>query len=168
MYKMKQNDGKRWTVQGDEADGRIVLRDVDDPDYTAETVIRIDDNGTLHIETCHGFEYTVTNKEGDGAVVEFAGPVNALLMQSLLPRMTYVHGTLVGKTDTMGDFVPIGEFMEQREQRHEETGSVNPRDKKGWRINMRFNNELAPWLPSFEGPGSKKKAHRVSGKFHRR
>lgn len=54
------------------------------------------------ITACSGYEYLIQDKEdGDGAEVTFSGPVNALLAQSLMPRMRYVPGTLRGMSEDM-------------------------------------------------------------------
>lgn len=164
LYKIKMGDGKRWSVEGSEAEGRLVLHELDRPENSIEVKVT---SGVLQIKTVHGYEYTITDKEGDGADVSFHGPVNALLSQSLLPRMTYVPETLSGMSSDMEDFVPIDEFMELREKRH--AGRVNPQDKFGWRVNMKFDNELCPWLPPFKATmRDKQAAKRKSGKFSRR
>lgn len=133
LYKIKMGDGKRWSVEGSEAEGRLVLHEIDRPENSIEVKTN---TGVLQIKTVHGYEYVIADKEGDGAEVSFHGPVNALLTQSLLPRMTYVPETLSGMSSDMDDFVPIDEFMELREKRH--AGRVNPQDKFGWRVNMKF------------------------------
>lgn len=164
LYKIKMGDGKRWSVEGSEAEGRLVLHEPERPENSIEIGVN---PGVLRIRTVHGYEYTVIDKEGDGADVSFHGPVNALLTQSLLPRMTYVPETLFGMSSDMEDFVPIGEFMELREKRHD--GQVNPQDRFGWRVNMKFDNELVPWLPPFKAVmRDKQAAKRKSGKFARR
>lgn len=164
LYKIKMGDGKRWSVEGSEVEGRLVLHEIDRPENSIEVKTN---TGVLQIKTVHGYEYVIADKEGDGAEVSFHGPVNALLTQSLLPRMTYVPETLSGMSSDMDDFVPIDEFMELREKRH--AGRVNPQDKFGWRVNMKFDNELVPWLPPFKAAmRDKQVAKRKSGKFSRR
>lgn len=164
LYKIKMGDGKRWSVEGSEAEGRLVLHEIDRPENSIEVKTN---TGVLQIKTVHGYEYVIADKEGDGAEVSFHGPVNALLTQSLLPRMTYVPETLSGMSSDMDDFVSIDEFMELREKRH--AGRVNPQDKFGWRVNMKFDNELVPWLPPFKAAmRDKQAAKRKSGKFSRR
>ena len=91
----------------------------------------------------------IEDKEGGGAEVSFQGPVNALLAQALMPRMTYVPGTLRAMSEDMPDYASIAEFMEIRAERN--AGCPNPQDRHGWRVNMKFNNELVPWLPPFNG-----------------
>lgn len=164
LYKIKMGDGRRWGVEGSAEEGRLILRQLDRSENNIEIKV---DPGVLMITTVHGYEYTVTDREGDGADVSFHGPVNALLTQSLLPRMTYVPETLFGMSSDMDDFVPIDEFMELREKRHD--GQVNPQDRFGWRVNMKFDNELVPWLPPFKAVMRDKQADkRKSGKFARR
>lgn len=145
VYMMKMGDGKRWTLIADTPQ-RMTLLEIDNPENKTE--VRLLPN-VLHFTTVRGFVYVVEDKKSNGAVVSFNGPVNALLMQFLMPRMTYVPQTLVGMSSDMPNFAPISEFMKQREMRH--NGQVNPQDKHGWRVNMKFNNELAPWFPPFHG-----------------
>ncbi len=163
LYKIEQGDGRRWILGSGESDNVLFLHEIKRP---KENFVHIEiGTGFLKFTTVHGFTYVVEDKEGDGAEVRFHGPVNALLTQSLLPRMTYVPETLVGMSGDMEDFVPIGEFMELREKRH--NGEVNPQDKFGWRVNMKFNNELVPWLPPFNGAMREKPKKKV-GKFSRK
>ena len=121
----------------------------------------------IHFTTVRGYVYLVEDKKGDGANVTFHGPVNALLTQSLMPRMTYIRKTLVGMCSDMSDYVSIAEFMAKREERH--NGEPNPQDKHGWRVNMKFDNELVPWLPAFEGEmRSKRQKKQRTGRFARK
>lgn len=162
LYKIKMGDSRRWIMEENSDEGIIFLYDLDRRDNVTKIRVLPD---VLHITSVRGFVYIIQNKKGDGATVSFHGPVNALLTQSLLPRMTYVPGTLMGMSADMEDFVPIAEYMELREKRH--NGEVNPQDKHGWRVNMQFNNELSPWLPPFHAlmrAIPKKK----SGKFARK
>ena len=169
LYKIKNGNGKKWNVEDDAKAGMLILRETGNPDNRTEIILR---DGTMQITTVHNHHYTIFNKKGDGAIVGFHGPVNALLMQSLLPRMTYVPGTLLATNDSFDGYVPIAEFMEARAKKHGD--KVNPQDKFGWRINQAFNNELAPWLPSYRGYdrqehiGSKKSRKNAAGKFSRK
>lgn len=164
LYKISKGNGKRWIVEYDANRQPAFLKEIDHPENVAAIKIL---PGALHFTTVRGYVYLVEDKKIDGACVTFCGPVNALLTQSLMPRMTYVQNTLVGMSSDMDDFVPIAEFMEKREERHK--GEVNPQDKYGWRVNMKFNNELVPWLPPFTGEmrSKPKKKERV-GKFARK
>lgn len=162
LYKINNGNGKRWTVEGCEADGHMVLREINYPENNVDVIIT---PGALKITTVRGYEYQITDLEGDGAEVVFHGPVNALLTQSLMPRLTYVPETLLATGSDMDCYVPIGEFMAHREKRHADR--INPQDKFGWRVNMKFNNELVPWLPSFKAERRDKQAKRKSGKFAR-
>lgn len=163
LYKMKMGHEHRWLVEGSTEDAEFKLREIRHPE---NSIIITSCPNLLTITTVNGFEYKISDKEGDGAKVFFHGPVNALLTQSLMPRMTYVPETLIGKTDEMEDFVSIQEFMELREQRHGENS--NPQDEHGWRVNMKFNNELFPWLPKFKGQmRDKSQKRKKSGKFNR-
>lgn len=162
LYKIEQGEGRRWLLGSGDSDNTLFLHELKRP---KENFVLIEiGTGVLKFTTVHGFIYVVTDKDGDGAEVSFHGPVNALLTQSLLPRMTYVPETLVGMSSDMEDYVPIAEFMKLREQRH--NGEVNPQDKFGWRVNMKFNNELTPWLPPFKGE-MREKPKKKSGKFFR-
>lgn len=164
LYKMLMGDGKRWTVEYDANGHPAFLHEIKRPENFV--TIKIIPHA-LHFTTVHGYVYLVEDKNGDGADVSFHGPVNALLTQSLMPRMTYVQETLVGMSSDMDDFVPIAEFMARREKRH--AGKVNPQDKHGWRVNMKFNNELVPWLPPFDGEmRSKPRKKQRVGKFSRK
>ena len=161
LYKIEQNANKRWGIDGDVKGNEFRLFKLDEPDKYVDVEV---DNGRLYFATVNGYFYEVVDNEEDGARVTFEGPVNAMLAQSLMPRMTYVHETLIAKYEDMDDYVGIQEFMEIREERHE--GQPNPQDKFGWRINMKFNNELRPWLPKFWGMKSLK-PQKKSSKFKR-
>ncbi|MCM1324606.1 MAG: hypothetical protein NC218_10830 [Acetobacter sp.] len=162
LYKIKTGDGKRWNLNDDAGANILSLEEIGRPENAV--TVRISPN-VLHFTTVHGYVYVVEDKKGDGASVTFNGPVNALLTQSLMPRMTYVPETLVGMCSDMDDYAPIDVFMEKREARH--NGRVNPQDKYGWRVNMKFNNELVPWLPPFNG-AFRDKPKKKSGKFARK
>ena len=163
FYKIKMGHERRWLVEGSTEDAEFKLREIRHPE---NSIIITSCPNLLKITTVNGFEYKISDKEGDGAKVFFHGPVNALLTQSLMPRLTYVPETLIGKTDEMEDFVSIQEFMELREQRHGENS--NPQDEHGWRVNMKFNNELFPWLPRFSGARRGRSQKKKNGKFTRR
>ncbi len=153
LNKIQAGKGKRWTIKKGKDDQTILLEEIGKPENVA--TVRVVPN-VLHITTVRGFVYIVEDKKSNGANVSFSGPVNALLAQSLMPHMTYVPQTLWGKTSDMFEYVPIQKFMELREKRH--NGRVNPQDQRGWRINMKFNNELTPWLPAFQSDfGNKNK-----------
>lgn len=152
LYKIGVNSGKKWLVEGNVSDKEFYLCEVNMPENKVKV---FSDEVSLKIQTANGYEYTITNKGKDGAEVVFAGPVNALLNQALVPRMTYVEGTLVGKSDDMSDFAPIGEFMKLRAERYGD--KPNPQDRHGWRVNMNFNNELYPYLPEYRGNKTKVK-----------
>ncbi len=164
LYKMKNLDGKRWRIEGKEEDGQFTLVDLHHEEN--KTSVYIESDGLKFI-TVNGYKYEVKDKVPDGAVVTFFGPVNALLTQSLMPRMTYVPNTLQGMYVDMDEFVPISEYMTIREERH--AGNPNPQDKHGWRVNMKFNNELVPFLPPYYGEmRAKKDEQKKVGKFARK
>ncbi len=163
LYKIEKGNNKRWLLEKNEDGSQIILRDLKRPDDNFVTIKVF--TQTLHITTAHGFVYVIQDKSGDGAEVSFNGPVNALLAQALMPRMTYVPQTLRAMSSDMDGFTDINEFMERRAQRH--NGKVNPQDKFGWRVNMKFNNELEDWLPPFKG-GMRDKSAKKSGKFSRK
>lgn len=162
LYKIEQGVNKRWGVEGSLNDSEFKLFDLEDPEKFVN--VQSSSNGVLFFETVSGYLYEVVDGETEGAVVTFAGPVNALLAQSLMPRMTYFSGTLKAKYDDMEDYVGIQEFMSIREERH--NGKPNPQDRYGWRVNMKFDNEFRPWLPKFWGMKSKK-PQKKSKKFKR-
>lgn len=167
LYKMKQLSCKKWNIDGDETSGHFELVDLNHEEN--KTLVMTGD-GYLKFITVGGYEYVVQDKTTDGAEVSFAGPVNALLTQSLMPRMTYVPNTLEGMSEDMEDFMPIAEYMAVRAERN--ARNPNPQDKNGWRVNMKFNNELTPFLPEFYGDGrenpKKRKRREKAGKFARR
>ena len=165
LYKMRMGDGKRWQVEGKEQDGVLFLHQLEKPENMTKVVIS---SNVLRITTVRGFEYVIFNKEKDGAEVSFHGPLNALMMQSLMPKMTYVPKTLVGMNSLMDDYVPIGEYMRLRSERHNNTGEVNPQDRFGWKLNYKFNNELVPWFPRFNGNKKVPSEKTRKGKFSRR
>lgn len=162
LYKIEKGAGKRWGIDGNVKDEKFKLFKLDEPEKYVD--VEVDDN-RLYFTTVNGYKYEVVDKVKDGAEVTFEGPVNALLAQSLLPRMTYVPNTLWGKYEDMELYVEIQDFMEIRELKHE--GKPNPQDKFGWRINMKFNNELVPWFPKFWGDNAVK-INKKKGKFSRR
>lgn len=164
LYKIIQGDGKRWKIAGDPSGTAFSLHDLKKPENFV-TIKSIP--GNLIIETINDFVYEITDKEGDGSNVCFHGPVNALLSQGLVPRMTYVPGTLIGKTDEMDEFVDIQEFMKLRAERYQLLGTENPQDKHGWRVNANFNNEFSPWFPPANNLRVEK-PKKKSGKFKRK
>ncbi len=94
------------------------------------------------------------NKGRKGCSVEFKGPLNGLMNQVLLPKMTYVHHTLEGKfVDRNGKdltkFMPIAEYCELRDEKNKQPNEYgktgNLQDYYGYQVNMKFNNEI----PSF-------------------
>lgn len=164
LYKISKGDGKRWDVEYDANGKPAFLRETGHPENFV--AVKVFPN-VIHFTTVRVYVYLVEDKKGDGANVTFHGPVNALLTQSLMPRMTYIRKTLVGMCSDMSDYVPIAEFMAKREERH--NGEPNPQDKHGWRVNMKFDNELVPWLPAFEGEmRSKRQKKQRTGKFARK
>lgn len=147
LYKIRMGDGKRWWLE--KIDGGYVLHQLypeGKEKQDNQSKVELKGEHTMVITTVRGFVYTIVDKEPDGAEVSYHGPLNALLMQSLLPRMTYVPETLVGMNNLMDDYVSIAEYMRLRKERHGE--NINPRDK--WsQLNRVFYNEI-PGLPTFE------------------
>lgn len=157
LGRIKDGDGKYWVVKESEDPKVVFLQEIRHPENM--TTVRMLPN-ILHITTVRGFVYVIEDKANKGANVTFSGPVNALLKQTLIPQMTYVPKTLRGMTSADKDgYMPIGVFMERRKARH--NGQVNPQDKNGWKVNMRFNNELAPWLPAYKEPMNNRSFKRV-------
>lgn len=160
LYKIARGGGKRWNVvKKDEK--HLILQDIQNPEN--QTLVDVYSD-IVKITTAHGYVYTIVNKDGDGAEVDFQGPVNALLTQSLMPRLTYVPYTLRAMSSDMTGFVGIDEFMARRSERY--GNKPNPQDVHGWRVNMKFHNELVPWLPAFKSQ-MREKTPRRSGKFVR-
>ncbi len=147
FYKVRMGDGKRWWLE--KIDGGYVLHQLypegkEKQDNQSKVELR--GEHTMVITTVRGFVYTIVDKEPDGAEVSYHGPLNSILMQSLMPRMTYVPKTLVGMNNLMDDYVPIDEFMALRAERH--GNEPNPRDAKS-QVNRVFYNEI-PGLPKFK------------------
>ena len=145
MFKIKQLNGKRWRIEGQEEYGRFLLVDLKHEDNIMQVYYN---KMFLKFVTASGYQYTIWDKSTTGAEVCFVGPVNALLRQSMMPYMTYVPNTLEGKYADMEDSVPIRDYMAIRAERHQE--DVNPQDAYGWRVNRKFNNELTPFFPAFD------------------
>ena len=166
LYKISQGQGRRWTIDGNLESSEFKLRDIKRPE---NFIIVTKAPSKMTITTVSGYVYEITDKKGDGAKVIFHGAVNGLLVQGLLPRMTYVSGTLKGKTEDMDEFVSIDEFMETRQKRYDELGTQNPQDKHGWKVNAKFHNELCPWLPASNNfKSSPREKTKKSGKFSRK
>ena len=115
MYKIRMGDGKRWNIDGDEECGHITLME---PGRSVNNTLVLLGQGYMRIITaCSGYEYLIQDKEdGDGAEVTFSGPVNALLAQSLMPRMRYVPGTLRGMSEDMPDYADSRKTPRRRSQ----------------------------------------------------
>ena len=179
MYKIRMGDGKRWNIDGDEECGHITLME---PGRSVNNTLVLLGRGYMRIITaCSGYEYLIQDKEdGDGAEVTFSGPVNALLAQSLMPRMRYVPGTLRGMSEDMPDYAPIVVTSNEACDASVATSILQDwfLDKPlfamphGWRVNMKFNNELVPYFPPFEGEmrenPKKRRRRERTGKFARR
>lgn len=108
--------------------------------------------GKMSIETALGVKYNITEKPEGGSRVTFEGPVNALLDQDLLPKMTYVPYTLSAKfidsengkdlTDYM-NMNSYGFLRAEKNKKADEWGDKeNPQDGYGYHINAKFNNEI--------------------------
>ena len=168
LYKIEKGDGRRWNVEKNkDVPNRLELTETDNPSNRTETTTG---PGYMQIITaCSGYSYLIEDRKGGGAEVHFAGPVNGLLAQALMPRMTYVPHTLTARSEDMPDYVPIDEFMAIRAERN--AAEPNPQDLHGWRVNMKFNNELVPYLPPFNGnmrESEREKRRKKTGKFARR
>ena len=150
LYKIEQGDGKRWIVEDKRTakkKGNIILHDMVRFDNC--TMVSVNDDVMIIRTSQNAYEYRILNLPKDGAQVYFAGPVNALLAQSLMPRLRYVPQTLVARSEAMPEYVSIAEFMEDRARRN--ATNPNPQDKKGYKVNARFFNELVPYLPEAHG-----------------
>lgn len=109
--------------------------------------------GKMSVETAFsGFKYSITENSDGGSSVTFEGPVNALLNQNLLPKMTYVPKTLSAKfvdnetgkdlTEYM-DIHSYGVLRAEKNKQADEWGEKeNTQDKYGYHINAKFNNEI--------------------------
>lgn len=135
-----------------------------DPDFYSYATVTKTDEGIEISTALSGFKYQIKdNKDKPGASVEFDGPLNGLLQQNLLPRMTYVPKTLEAKfvdAKTQEDITPYmdiniyGELRKEKNRKRaakegvvirgeaDEKFSGNEQDYFGYNINMMFNNEL--------------------------
>lgn len=144
--------------------GDIYLWDLDFP--CAAIVHPKPDEQAMTIETAGGFIYEICDfvdenfENPSGATVYFDGPINGMMQQTLLPRMTYVPFTLEGRfydPDTNKSLTPylkMDDFGYYRELKNKKIISDNysydrpgnQQDVYGWQVNKLFNNEI-PFLP---------------------
>lgn len=133
---------KAWEVR--DYDGRYYFSD-DFSNCRARAYLDDSPQGRLIIISAMScFKYEVTNLPQGGAEVFFDGPLNALLRQNLLPKMTYISHTLEAKYDDMEDFLSIEEYCFLRKEKAE--GKANDQDVYGFWVNKNFYNEI-PCLP---------------------
>lgn len=138
---------------------------VDTWNFTAE--VKKTDAG-LHIVTASsGFVYEITQKENNkGCTVEFDGPINGLMTQELLPKMTYISGTLEGKfvdADTHKDLTGYMDIVDYCDMRIGKDTVRNPQDKYGMLVNKAFNNEI-PIFPGYLSKNEKAQKDFEEGK----
>lgn len=129
-------------------------------------VIKKQENGIDITTAFGGYKYSIKDKkDGIGAKVTYNGPVNGLMNQMLLPKMTYVLGTLEARFLNAETGHPITSFMDMdhygflREAKNQETlkkykygEKGNAQDNYGYQINAKFNNELN-FMPKSENLG---------------
>lgn len=138
---------KRWDLKRTE-DGDMYLID---PNWNNSYATVKSTLKGIEIETATGhYTYSITQNENQGCTVEFNGPVNGLLNQNLLPKMTYVPKTLEGKfvSKNGADLTPynsIDTYGLLRDIKNGKQGNIQ--DDYGFNINRNFNNEI-PFLPS--------------------
>lgn len=128
-----------------------------DPEFSSEAEVEIMDSGLNIVTAWGGYNYKIKDKDDNqGAMVEFYGPVNALLKQNLLPSMTYVSQTLEGKFVDAETREDLTEFMDMHsfgilraakndktiEDSYEYSKKGNYQDNYGFEINRKFNNEI--------------------------
>lgn len=153
---------KPWDLMGSE--GKYELWDTDFDCYASVTV----EEDKMKIETAwSGFEYEISQNKNGGSTVEFSGPLNALMRQNLLPKMTYVPGTLEGKfVDDKGDltpYMPIEKYCALREQKNH--GRKNEQDVYGAHINACFNNEIPAFKEWVEITAQERKINNAQREF---
>lgn len=157
LENMEKRDGKDWKLIFREPCSLQLM----DPDYNSfaniwlgRNICKVNKSGEILfgkimiIKTAwSGFEYDIrTYPDEQGSEVRFYGPLNGLLTQLLLPRMSYVPHTLMGKYENMAEFVSIDKYCQIREERH--AGQINKQDSYGGWVNLAFNNEI-PSLPAW-------------------
>lgn len=161
----------RWKYK--ETENGIKL---EDRDFDSVADVKKTDNGIDILTAWSGFEYKIRdNQDKPGAVVEFNGPINGLLRQNLLPKMTYVPGTLEAKFidaqsgEDLTSYMGINQYGEirkeknKRNSRSDEEDFGNSQDYFGYNVNRAFNNEL-DFLPKHL-PGQDYKNQRAQEEF---
>lgn len=145
-------------------DGKYELEDTDWCGCYAS--VRKEDEKLSITTATSSYQYEITPRAGGGSCVEFSGPVNGLLAQNLLPKMTYEPYTLWGKfvdketgkdlTDYM-DMQLYGELRAQKNRQIIEgsylygyTKPGNEQDRYGFQVNERFNNEIPFFAKSID------------------
>lgn len=143
LYKVKVNAGKKWNISGNVEDKNFRLVAIKDNEKYIEVVIN---DGGMTLTTVRGYHYKICDKPKDGATVVFEGPINALLVQALLPKMTYVPQTLTAMADGETEWSDIETFGEIRKKRNPD--KENPQDRHGYKVNAKVNNEIPFFPPS--------------------
>lgn len=141
LYKIKTNTGKKWIISGDVESSNFKLVAINDNEKFIEVNVS---KGKMVLTTVRGYRYEISDKPKDGATVIFEGPINALLVQALLPKMTYVPQTLTAMADGETEWSDIETFGEIRKKRNPD--KENPQDKHGYKVNAKVNNEI-PFFP---------------------
>ena len=111
------------------------------------------EKNSMTVETAlSGYKYSINEYPEGGSFVTFEGPVNALLNQNLLPKMSYVPQTLKAKfTDNetgkdLTDYLDIHSYGILRAEKNKKANAWgekgNNQDKYGYNINAKFNNEI--------------------------
>ena len=123
------------------------------PDFPSIAEVNVSADGDeMVIKTASaGDVYTIKQDERGGCVIEFDGPLLALLDERLLPPMTYVPGTLNGKFvkdgEDLTDYMLIDEYLSIDNKRStkdldwEYDGYVFEH-AFGMTSNAKFNNEI--------------------------
>lgn len=154
IKQMKSKKKKRqWKYREDEDGFKMHLDDLDF--YCSADISKID-GGLSIITALSDYKYVIKDMIDGGADVTFYGPLNGLLTQNLLPKMTYVPHTLEGKFidkengQDLTEYMHINEYVEIRRLKNSNIKNNydgveligNPQDCYGVSINARFNNEI--------------------------
>lgn len=123
------------------------------PDFPSIAEVNVSADGDeMVIKTASGnHTYTIKQDERGGCIVEFDGPLLALLDERLLPPMTYVPGTLNGKFvkdgEDLTDYMQIDKYVSINDKRtyddvEWEYYGYCFEHAFGMTSNAKFNNEI--------------------------
>ncbi len=122
-------------------------------DYSADDYTEVfEKDNMLRLELGHGTTknfatYEISQKKNGGCEVEYKGDIQDMYNYGLLPIMSYVPGTLMGKfVDSQGqDFLPYMPLEQMAQLRKPKESDTGPVEIGG---NRHFNNEI-PFLSGY-------------------